>query len=1352
MASNYMLPPPPALEIHDTQAAEKWKRFKRAWSSYSLATGLSEKDDAVQVATLLTVIGEEAREVFSTFSGWEHEDDSTKIVPVLDKFEQYCQPHKNIPFERYRFNRRTQEPGETYDQYRTALRKIAESCEFNMITPDEILRDRLVFGIRDAKTRERLLRETKLTLQRTDEICHAAESMSAQMKVMEESSPTPTVSAIHDDKGKTKRPESGPNTRHGRECWNCGRKHDLKRRELCPAYGKTCSKCHKLNHFAAKCRSGGSPSVRPVTSMEGFGDTEEIFQTHTSKTQLDDSQMATLRLETGSHIRFQVDTGAQCNVLPLSVYKKATKDLTLAHVSPSCMRITAYGGTTLPVVGTVLLRAWRGGSSFQLDCKLVDRTDIRPLLGRKACLGMRLVTYLDNDELNKPATGDAPVYSVSKLGPLTTQQLTQQYPAVFGGGVGHLEGQYHIRLDESVIPVQHSPRRVPVPLRDTLQCTLTDLTQQGIIAPVQRPTPWISSMVIVPKKNGTLRICLDPKDLNRAIRREHYPLPTIEDVASRLHGAKVFTVLDVKQGFWHVELDEPSSFLTTFHTPFGRYRWKRMPFGISSAPEVFQRRMHELIEGLQGVEVIADDFMTVGYGEQLEEAVRNHDQNLAAFLQRCTVRGIKLNTEKVKLRLHKVPFIGHIATDKGLCVDPNKVRAIAEMPPPTDVAGVQRLLGMVQYLSKFLPRLSDMTKPLRDLTQKETKWIWEQPHQAALEALKQAAASTPILRYYNLKEEVTLQCDASQHGLGAAMMQNGQPVAYASRALTPTETRYAQIEKELLAIVFACDHFEAYIYGRDRVTVETDHQPLEMIVRKPLNNAPKRLQRMLLQLQKYSLAVHYKKGKYMYLADTLSRAHLPEVQACEMALEAVGIVHTATLALPADRLHQLQHASADDPVLRELRKTIHQGWPERKSDIGEALQAYYDFRDELITEGDLVFKGAVVVVPAALRKEMMVSCHDTHIGVEGCIRRARESMFWPRMATEMKAYISKCDVCMAHRATPQKETMLPHDFTPRPWSKVGADLCELHSRNLLVVCDYFSNFVEVESLQTTTTRGVCKALKVLFARYGVPDTLITDNGPQFSSAEFASFSKDWSFEHSTSSPHYPQSNGKAENAVKTIKRLFTKCHEAGQSEFRALLDWRNTPTEGVGTSPAQRFFGRRCKTLLPMTHSQLEPQYPTADDAQALKGQKAKQQLYYNRSAKDLPPIPRGASIRMRLPGQTLWTPGICTGHCGPRSYKVRVDGREFRRNRRQLVHAEEQPPVEPPPIEQDVTAESGDQDAAVPTEQQVPEPPRSLESESPPTTQTHTPVSPRPPTPQPLRRSGRARRPPDWITNYAPL
>ena len=239
-----------------------------------------------------------------------------------------------------------------------------------------------------------------------------------------------------------------------------------------------------------------------------------------------------------------------------------------------------------------------------------------------------------------------------------------------------------------------------------------------------------------------------------------------------------------------------------------------------------------------------------------------------------------------------------------------------------------------------------------------------------------------------------------------------------------------------------------------------------------------------------------------------------------------------------------------------------------------------------------------------MRKEMMAVAHASHIGIEGCIRRARETMFWPRMSAELKEYVAKCDICMAHRCSQGKEPIIQHEFAARPWSKVGADLCELQGRTLLVVCDYYSNFIEVENTSKLNTAGISKALKAMFAIYGVPETLVSDNGPQFASEEFASFAKKWGFEHVTSSPRYHQSNGKAENAVKTVKRLFTKCRESVQSEFLALMDWRNTPTEGLGTSPAQRFLGRRCKTLLPITGSLLQPDYPTEEDRQAINRQK----------------------------------------------------------------------------------------------------------------------------------------------------
>ena len=298
--------------------------------------------------------------------------------------------------------------------------------------------------------------------------------------------------------------------------------------------------------------------------------------------------------------------------------------------------------------------------------------------------------------------------------------LLQQFNDVFEG-LGKLEGQYTIVTDPSVKPVVHSPRQLPVALIDQVQEKLDNMVKDDIIAKVDQPTDWVSSMLAVRKPTmgqdgkADIRICLDPKDLNGAIKREHFPMPTIEEVATRLNGAKIFSVFDASNGFWQVELDQASSLFTSFNTPFGRCCWKQMPFGINSAPEVWQQKMQEHVEGLHGVEVIADDFIVVGFWNIPKEWNANHDRNVRAFLERC--REKKLKKEKAQLWKREVACIGHILTPDSLKPDPKKVEAMNDMPHPTDVQSPRRFLGMINYLAMFLPCLSDETEVLR-------KWCW----------------------------------------------------------------------------------------------------------------------------------------------------------------------------------------------------------------------------------------------------------------------------------------------------------------------------------------------------------------------------------------------------------------------------------------------------------------------------------------------------------------------------------------------------------------------------------------------------------------------------------------------------
>ena len=400
-----------------------------------------------------------------------------------------------------------------------------------------------------------------------------------------------------------------------------------------------------------------------------------------------------------------------------------------------------------------------------------------------------------------------------------------EYTDVFEGLVC-LAGSYRIEIDPTVKPVVHPPRRVPCALREDVKDELTRMVWDGIIAPVTEPTRWVSSTIAVRKKNNKLRICLDPRDLNKAIQRSHYRLPTREDVATRLNKAKEFSMLDAKSGFWQVKLDEDSSYLTTFNMPFCRCLWLRMPFGINSAPEEWQRRVHEPAEGLDGIGFVADDFLCLGFGATVEEATRDHNANTRALLERARACHLVLNPDKVELRSKSVPCIGHILTDEGLKVDESNVEAIMKMPAPTDIAALKRIIGMVGYLAKLLPHLSEVCEPLRQLDRKDVEWCLLEQHQDALTKIRELITAAPMLACYDVKREVTVQCDASQSGLGAVLLQEGRQVCYASRALTTTEENYAQVEKELLAIVFSCEKFDQYVFRR-HTTVQSDQKLLE---------------------------------------------------------------------------------------------------------------------------------------------------------------------------------------------------------------------------------------------------------------------------------------------------------------------------------------------------------------------------------------------------------------------------------------------------------------------------------------------------------------------------------------------
>ena len=1096
-----------------------------------------------------------------------------------------------------------------------------------------------------------------------------------------------------------------------------------------------------MNHFQSKCKQHKyvKQVQAAVCDSEYNVGTLSVFSVGKRR-----RAMITLNLgDSGVPVPFQIDSGSECCVLPLNEYVKVTGDRSLAMLRPVKTVIVTYNGTREKSLGQCKLSVVRKGVKHRLVFNVLQGK-YTPILSLDASEGMGVLKIKDSDPLNYVYN----THEAVKAKKLTACAVKAEYPDVFQG-LERLKDSYSIEIDESVRPVVHAPRRVPVPVREKVRKKLDELECDGVLTPVTEATDWVSSMVIVQKPSGQIRICIDPKDLNTAIRREYYPMPTIEEVSTRLKNARLFTVLDAKNGFWQIPLDEKSSMLTCFNTPFGRYRWLRMPFGINSAPEIWQRTMNQLVEGLTGTEVIHDDFLIVGCGTTDKEAEIDHDKNLRAFLDRARERNLRLNAEKMKLKMTEVPYIGHLLTREGLRVDPKKVEAIEKMPEPGDAKAVQRLLGSVNYLAKFVPHLSDILEPLRRLMDKDTEWCWLHIHQEAFDRMKKALTSTPVLQYYDVKKPVCIQCDASDGGLGAGLLQDGLPVVYASRALTATERNYAQIEKELLAIVFACEKFDQYVYGREKVHVQSDHKPLEVIFRKPLVTAPKRLQRMLLRLQRYSLDVTYTRGSEMYIADTLSRAYIPgEPSVHAVALAKIDM--TEGLSVSPRRLEELRAATASDCALQKLMQVTMKGWPAQKSDSDLDVRAYYIVRHELTVQNGLVFKDCRIVVPTSLRKNIIATVHRSHQGIQGCIRLAKDAVYWPLMNQEITDYVSQCSVCNIHRPEQCKEPMLPHDVPGRPWAKVGADLFELQGQHYLLLVDYFSNFFELMRLSSSTrTKCVIDAMRSQFARHGVPEVVMSDNGPQFSCGEFREFAQRWDFENITSSPRYPQSNGQVERAIGTVKNLVKKAMEDGNDVQLALLNFRNTVREGFSASPAQLLFGRRCRTLLTIQRSRLIPKLAN-DVYRDKKIAKNAQMAQYNKSAHHLNPLVPGDAIRMKLPGQDTWTLGECTKKLSKRSYVVLVQGHTYRRNRRHLRVVYENLPLpdsepwevsaNPPPLE------------------------AGSMSHTPPRAETRMPISELPPSEEPVpmqdtplprvdsipvRRGTRTRKPPAYLADY---
>ena len=531
-------------------------------------------------------------------------------------------------------------------------------------------------------------------------------------------------------------------------------------------------------------------------------------------------------------------------------------------------------------------------------------------------------------------------------------------------------------------------------MQDRFKAELSHLETLGIIEKVSKPTEWVNSIVIVDKPDGSLRLCLDPRNLNKCIKRPHHPIPTFNDVAIKCANSKKFSKLDARHGYWSMELDNESANLTAFNTAFGRFHFWRYPFGLNCTQDNFQRKMEEIFAELietAGLGLLIDNIVVHGATD------KEHDSNLEKTLQVACKKDVCFNREKCIFGKTEIPYFGHILTLEGMKPDPNKILAICQMPKPKGPEELQLLLDMVNYLGKYIPNLSTLNHSLRTLLKEhrtDSSFQWTSEHDQAFANVKNSICKN--LKYFNMtSEDVVLKVDLLQHGLGATLTCDGGICAFASRLLSSAKQKYSQIEKEALAIAFACKHFYQCVY-RQPVKVLSNHKPLKSMLSQGICVVPPPLQHLMLQIQLYNLSVEHVPGTSIPVADVLSRLPLPETDA-EFEQDTEVFVHTLfkNVLMSDSSLLCIKSSTKSDPKLSSLASTIITGWPETRSSCSDKIQKYWNTHYELLIANSIVLKGDKIVILATMCREILQQLHHSHMGMEKTKQQARSIVYWP---------------------------------------------------------------------------------------------------------------------------------------------------------------------------------------------------------------------------------------------------------------------------------------------------------------------------------------------------------------------
>ena len=755
---------PPSFSWDEPDLPQAFKRFKRYCEILLTTSTYANKSPEQLVNIILLWLGPQGLEIYDS---WTMSDaDRKDPEKIWDRFSEYFEPKTNYRLCRYQLRNIKQDEKEPVDSFVRRLKTHAKKCSYTAEQLEDHLIDQFIVGITHGQVRKKILDQdpSKLTLDTCINFARTYETTDKQL--LHFSEPQVVASIKQRNQRAPQHQHRQQRTHHSKTakpCMYCsGPAH---KRSSCPARESECNHCHKTGHWENACllkkrsatearRSTGNKGssqkkVHEVSrEREELEDDFELLNFHSISTSSDSSEAyAKIKFQYDksrmANLHGKIDTGSQGNILPLHTYKKIYPK-NEKPLNPTKTTLTAYNGTQIKQCGSVKMQCQYKDKRTTCEFYVAD-TNASVIFGLPLCLQLGLVKLNYNIQVQP-----------TKI--TSTKQLQEEYRKQFQG-LGRLPGNYTLHIKPDSTPKIHAHRRAPIQLRDQIKAELQRMLELDVIKPVTTPTEWVSSLTYVMKANGSIRMCLDPSDLNKALKRGQHHIPTMEELSYKFSGAKYFSKLDARSGYWSIVLDESSQLLTTFNTPFGRYCFKRLPFGLSVSQDLFQAAMDDGLRNLPGVVSIADDIAVFGTTEE------EQDRNLKMLMERAKKINLVFNGEKCQIKQTEIPFFGNICTSKGVMPDPKKVQAITDLKAPSSKTEIQSFLGLVTYLAPYIPNLSSHTEPLRILMKNDIQFQWNFEQDKTFKEIKRLICDANTLTYSDPSKPTIIQVDASQSAL-----------------------------------------------------------------------------------------------------------------------------------------------------------------------------------------------------------------------------------------------------------------------------------------------------------------------------------------------------------------------------------------------------------------------------------------------------------------------------------------------------------------------------------------------------------------------------------------------------------